>query len=60
MLASAAVTRLMESLLFDIQPLDPPTYAVVVVAVLGAATLAASAPSWRAAKLDATVALASE
>ena len=57
---SAAATRVMETLLFGIQPIDLPTFLFVVVTVLLVAALAASLPSWRAAKLNAIEALGSE
>jgi putative ABC transport system permease protein len=57
---SAAATRVMETLLFGVQPLDLATFFSVTAAVLLVAALAASVPSWRAAKLNATEALASE
>jgi len=58
--AALALTRLMESLLFGIEPLDPTTYLIVMISVLLVASAAASVPSWRATKLDPTVALREE
>ena len=60
LLAALALTRLMRSLLFGIEPLDPTTYLIVMISVLLVATAAASVPSWRATKLDPTVALREE
>lgn len=57
---SAGTSRLMQSLLFGIQPNDVPTFIFVVATVLVVAALAASVPSWRAAKLDAIEALSTE
>jgi putative ABC transport system permease protein len=60
LVVSAAATRVMKSLLFGIEPIDLPTFLLVLLSVLMVASLAASVPSWRAAKLDPTEALAME
>ncbi|MCK5652483.1 MAG: FtsX-like permease family protein, partial [Gemmatimonadetes bacterium] len=60
LLAALALTRLMVSLLFGVEPLDPATYLFVMISVLLMATAAASVPSWRATRLDPTVALREE
>ena len=57
---SAAVTRVMESMMVDVGTLDPPTYAVVALAVLGVAVAAATLASLRATWIDAARALAAE
>jgi putative ABC transport system permease protein len=50
-------TRVLQSLLFDLTPSDPPTYAAIVV-VLGGCALAASwLPARRASRVDPVVAL---
>ena len=50
-------TRVLQSLLFDLTPSDPPTYAAIVV-VLGVCALAASwVPARRASRVDPVVAL---
>ena len=46
------VTRVLQSLLFDISPLDPITFIAVAVLLATAAVLAAYVPSRRAAALD--------
>ena len=52
-----ACTRVLQSLLFDLEPTDPVTYAAIL-ALLGAAALVASwIPAARAAKVDPVVAL---
>jgi putative ABC transport system permease protein len=57
---SAVATRVMETLLFGVQPVDGPTFLAVLSIVLIVAALTASMPSWRAAKLNATEALGAE
>jgi len=48
LVAAAALTRLMSSLLFGVSTLDFPTYAAVLVTVVAVATLAAYLPARRA------------
>ncbi len=55
--AGLGLTRLLASLLFNVKPADPPTYAVVVLLLAGVAFLASYLPAWRAAKVDPMVAL---
>src|SRR5262249_24076460 len=50
--ASAGVTRLMQSLLFEISPLDPFAYAAAPVVLIVAALLASYVPARRAAAVD--------
>lgn len=57
---SAALARLVGSLLFGVEPLDPVTYLLVVLVVLTVAAVAATVPSWRAVRADPTVALREE
>ncbi len=57
---SATATRLMAALLFGIDPIDASTFLSVIEAVLVVASLAASIPSWRAARLNANEALRAE
>jgi predicted permease len=58
--AAAAVTRLMASLLFDVQPLDALTYAFVAVLLTAVAALASYVPARKAAGVDPAEALAAE
>ncbi len=51
-ITAAALTRLMSSLLFGISPLDPLTYAAVIVVLGIAALLASYLPARRAARVD--------
>jgi predicted permease len=52
-----ALTRIMTSLLFDIKPTDPFTFACVSCVLIGAALLACFLPARRAAKIDPMQAL---
>jgi len=52
-----AVTRLMSSLLYGIQPHDPVTYAAVLALLLAVAAIAAWLPARRATRVDPLVAL---
>jgi len=58
--ASAAATRLIRSLLYGTQPLDPIVFVLVTVALLAVATLACLLPAWRASRLDPMQALRTE
>ena len=50
--AAAGFNRILASFLFDVQPTDPATFAVVVMAVATAAAAACGVPAWRASRLD--------
>jgi ABC-type antimicrobial peptide transport system permease subunit len=50
--AATALTRLIESQLFGVSPLDPSTYAVVVAVLMGAALLASYLPARRTSNVD--------
>jgi putative ABC transport system permease protein len=58
--ASAGVTQLIRSMLYDTRPLDPAVYVSVSIALLMVATLACMIPAWRASRLDPMQALRSE
>ena len=58
--AAAAFGRWMGSLLFDVRPLDPVTYAAVVGTLLAAVAVAAYVPARRAAKCDPVATLRAE
>jgi putative ABC transport system permease protein len=55
--AAAVVTRAMSSLLFEVKPVDPLTYALAPVALIAAAALASYLPALRAAAIDPIEAL---
>jgi predicted permease len=57
---AAALMRLMSSMLYQVSPLDVPTYAAVSLVLLAAATLASFVPARRAASLNPVDALRAE
>ena len=60
LVAAIALTRLMASLLFDVSPADPATYAGVAFGLASAAMLASYLPALRAASIDPSEALRAE
>jgi putative ABC transport system permease protein len=60
LVGAVAVTRLMKSLLFEIEPVDPVTYGAVAIALAVAAALASYVPSRRAAAVEPVDALRAE
>jgi len=60
LVAAVAMTRLMSSLLFDVRALDPPTYVIVAMGLVGAAVLASAVPALHAAAVDPVNALRAE
>ena len=59
-IGAMALTRSMEKLLFEVEPTDPLTFAVVVVVLGTVAAMACWIPARRAARLDPIAALRSE
>jgi ABC-type antimicrobial peptide transport system permease subunit len=55
--AAAVVTRAMKSLLFEVKPVDPLTFALAPVALIVAALLASYLPALRATAVDPLEAL---
>jgi len=55
--AAVALTRTLQSQLYDVHPTDPVTFGAVVALLLVVALVAAWLPSRRAAKVDPMVAL---
>jgi putative ABC transport system permease protein len=60
LIAAYFLTRLMESLLYEVKPLDPATFAGVVVILAAAAFLASQLPALRATRVDPMEALRAE
>ena len=58
--ASAATVRLMRTMLYETQPLDPMVFAAVTGTLLLVAAVACLAPAWRASHLDPVQALRTE
>jgi predicted permease len=58
--AAAGVTRLMASLLYEVEPVDPLTYAAVAIALVAVAALASYLPARRASAVDPAESLAAE
>jgi putative ABC transport system permease protein len=57
---AAGTARLMRSLLHDVAPGDPATFAFVAVTLPAIALLASAVPAWRATRVDPIVALKTE
>jgi putative ABC transport system permease protein len=60
LVAAVLLMRLMASLLFNVNPVDPVTYGVVSLGLVGTAWLASYVPSRRAATVDPVEALRAE
>jgi putative ABC transport system permease protein len=52
LLTSAAVVRLISSILYETAPLDPAVFAAVAGTLLLVAVIACVLPAWRASRLD--------
>ena len=50
--AAFGLTRLMATLLYDVKPTDPLTFAAVVIALTATSLLASSVPALKAARVD--------
>ena len=58
--ASAAAVRLIQSMLYETQPLDPMIFATVAATLFVVAALACLVPAWRASRIDPMQALRTE
>ena len=58
--AAFAFMRLMSSMLFEVSPVDPMTYAMVSLMLMAAAALASYVPAMRASAVDPLEALRAE
>jgi putative ABC transport system permease protein len=54
---AATLAGTLRGLLFGIQPLDPLTFAAVLMLLLATATVACLVPAWRAVRIPPTTAL---
>jgi putative ABC transport system permease protein len=57
---SAALSRLLATMLFGVQPLDPVTFASVTILLALTAAVSIAGPAWRATRVDPAVALRGE
>jgi predicted lysophospholipase L1 biosynthesis ABC-type transport system permease subunit len=57
---SIVLMRLMSSLLFEVSPIDPPTYAAVAISLVAAAVVASYVPALRATMVDPVESLRAE
>jgi putative ABC transport system permease protein len=60
LVAAAPLSHLMSALLFEVEPIDPPTYAVVVIGSLAAAAAASYLPARRVTRIHPVEALRAE
>lgn len=58
--AAVPLTILTRTLLFGVEPIDPPTYAIALIALAGIAVAACAVPALRATRVDPLVALRDE
>ena len=59
-LAALLLTRLMQSLLYQVQPTDPWTFLIVTLALVVVALLASALPAFRATRVSPLIALRTE
>jgi hypothetical protein len=59
-IAAAGLVRLMTSLLYGVEPVDPLTYGAVAAGLIGVAALASYVPARRASSVDPAASLAAE
>jgi putative ABC transport system permease protein len=58
--AALLLTRLMQSLLYQVRPSDPATFAIVTFALVAVALVASAVPAYRATRVSPLVALRTE
>ena len=58
--AALGLTRLLEALLFEVSPTDPPTFGLVVALLFVVSVVASWIPARRAASVDPAIALRAE
>ena len=59
-IAAFALTRLMQTLLYQVRPSDPETFVLVSLAIVGVAVVASAVPAYRATRVSPLVALRTE
>jgi putative ABC transport system permease protein len=57
LLLAAVSGRLIQTMLFGVQPLDVPTFGIVAIVLGTTAALAIAGPAWRASRIDPAAAL---
>jgi predicted permease len=57
---AVALTRLLASVLFEVSPVDPATFALTTLVLAAAGLAACAVPAWRASRTDAMIALRSD
>jgi ABC-type antimicrobial peptide transport system permease subunit len=57
LLAAFALTRLMETMLFGVEPTDVPTFSLISLLLISVAALACYLPGRRATKVEPTISL---
>jgi ABC-type lipoprotein release transport system permease subunit len=60
LVAAALLTRLLDTLLFETEPLDPATFALTALVLMLVATLASYVPARRGTRIQPTEALRAE
>jgi putative ABC transport system permease protein len=60
LVAAFALTRVMQSLLYQVRPVDPVTFVAVPLVLIGVALLASGLPAFRATRVSPLIALRSE
>jgi putative ABC transport system permease protein len=58
--AAASLSKLMTTLLHDVKPVDPATFAAVAAVLTAVAIAASLVPAWRATRVDPVRALKAE
>ncbi len=57
---SVAFSRVLSTMLYGVEPMDPATFAFVTIALVATAALATCGPAWQAIRVDPAVALRGE
>jgi ABC-type antimicrobial peptide transport system permease subunit len=57
---SIAFARVLNTMLFGVEPLDPMTFAAVAIVLILTAAVSIAGPAWRATRIDPVLALRAE